>query len=281
MLKLHSVFRDLSRSFPYGALRTKNPGAWVCDFYRCLYGIVGYADAERHSIPEPFTAVILADKLCGRSSASVRQRGGLTMRGFGFKRRDTWPSDMVITVDEHVQNLKMLLFVRQTWSLALDLNIPELSPVPETGHSQIPESPSRAVWEMLWKREWDRAWAWYDIRSDREAAPTQDEMRDFSRPGQDLNPLMPPFWTAEHGEDGLDWAAFETWDRKTTPIPPINVEFDHIPTLVSAWQAGLTNVIVLPYRGFFAHRLNASHLVVSAETRHNPESYDRALSGWI
>lgn len=202
------------------------------------------------------------------------------MRGFGLKRRVAWPKDMVITVDEHVQNLKMLLFVRQAWSLAPDLDIPELNPAPETGNSRIPESLSRDVWEMLWKREWDRAWAWYNIRSAREVPLTQDEMRNISGPGQDLNPLMPPFWTVEHGEDGLDWAAFEAWDQQTTPIPPINVEFEHVPALVSAWQGGLTDVIVLPYRGFFAHRLNSGHMVVSTETRRSPELYDRALSIW-
>lgn len=131
---------------------------------------------------------------------------------------------------------------------------------------------------MLWKREWDRAWAWYDICGPRESALAQDEMRNISHPGQDLNSLMPPPWTVEHGEDGIDWAAFEAWDRQTTPIPPINVEFGHVLALVSAWHDGLTNVIVLPYRGFFAHRLNSSHLVVSFETRRSPELYDRALN---
>ncbi|MBP2374940.1 hypothetical protein [Paeniglutamicibacter psychrophenolicus] len=185
---------------------------------------------------------------------------------------------MAIAVDDHVQNLKMLLFVRQSWSLAQDLDIPDLSPVPVTGNSRIPESSSRDAWDLMWKREWDRAWAWYDIRSERKAPLTQGEMQSFARPGQDLNPLMPPFWTVEYGEEGIDWDAFDAWDRQTTPIPPINVEFDHVSALVSAWHGGLTNVIVLPYRGFFAHRLSSSHLVVSAETRRSPELYDRALS---
>lgn len=200
------------------------------------------------------------------------------MRGFGLKRRAAWPRDMIISVDEHAQNLKMLLFVRHAWSLAQDLDIPELSPSPTTGNSRNPESSSRDTWEMLWKREWDRAWAWYDIRSDRGATPTQDEMRIYSRPGQGLNPQMPPFWTFEYGEEGIDWAAFEAWDRQISPLPPTTVEFDHVPALVSAWHGGLTDIIVLPYRGFFAHRLNSSHLVVSAETRHSPELYDSALS---
>jgi hypothetical protein len=44
-----------------------------------------------------------------------------------------------------------------------------------------------------------------------------------------------------------------------------------------AWRDGLTTIIVLPCRGYFGQRLNASHPVVSAETRNNPELYGRAL----
>lgn len=203
------------------------------------------------------------------------------MWGFGLKRRDAWARGMVITVDDHVQNLKLLLFVRQAWSLTQDLKIPELNPAPETGNSRIPESASRDVWEERWKQEWDRSWAWYDIRAAQETPLTQEEVRNISRPGQDLHRLVPPFWNVEHGEDGIDWTAFEAWDRQTTPIPPINAELESVPALVSAWQGGLATVIVLPYRGFFAHRLNSSHLVVSAETRNSPELYDKALSTWV
>jgi hypothetical protein len=200
------------------------------------------------------------------------------MWGMGLKRRVAWPREMRITIEDHVQHLKMLLFIRQAWMIAQDVAIPELSPAPDIGTSHIPEPPSREVWEDRWKREWDCSWAWYDTRKIQDAAISQDEMRDISRPGQGLHPIVPPFWTVEYGTDGFDLTAFNTWDRMTLPTFPSRAERDSTAALVAAWRDGLTTIIVLPYSGYFAKRLNHNHLVVSAETRQSPELYSRALS---
>jgi hypothetical protein len=48
-----------------------------------------------------------------------------------------------------------------------------------------------------------RSWAWFNIRAVPDAPFAQEEMREISRPGQDLHPLVPPFWPVEYGEDGL------------------------------------------------------------------------------
>jgi hypothetical protein len=101
------------------------------------------------------------------------------MWGMGLKRRVAWPREMRITIEDHVQHLKMLLFIRQAWMIAQDVAIPELSPAPDIGTSHISEPPSREVWEDRWKREWDRSWAWYDTRKIQDAAISQDEMRDI------------------------------------------------------------------------------------------------------
>jgi hypothetical protein len=197
--------------------------------------------------------------------------------GIGFKRRAAWPKDMTITIDDHAQNLKMLLFIRQAWLVAQDVNIPQLSPVPATGTSRIPESASREVWDQRWRQQWARSWAWFNVSKVQDAPISQDEMRDISRPGQNLHPIVPPFWPVEYGEDGLDLAAFNTWDMQTIPTFPSRSERDSLPALIDAWQDGLTTILVLPYRGYFAQRLNGSHLVVSAETRNDPELYTKTL----
>jgi hypothetical protein len=184
---------------------------------------------------------------------------------------------MTITIDDHAQNLKMLLFIRQAWLVAQDVDIPELSPVPATGHSRIPESASREVWDERWRQQWARSWAWFDVSKVQDAPIPQDEMRDISRPGQDLHPLVPPFWPVEYGEEGFDLEAFNAWDAQTLPTFPPRSERDSLPALIDAWKDGLTTIIVLPYRGYFAKRLSGSHLVVSAETRKDPELYTKAL----
>ncbi len=200
------------------------------------------------------------------------------MRGMRLKPLTAWPRDMRIATDGHAQHLKMLLFIRQAWMIAQDVAIPELSPTPDVGTSHLPELPSRDVWENRWRREWNRSWAWYDMNEDQDIAMTQDEMRDISRAGLVLHPIVPPFWTVEYGTDGLDLTAFATWERTTLPLLFPRTKRATIPALVAAWRDGLTTIIVLPYNGYFAQRHNTSHLVISAQTRNSPELYRRALS---
>lgn len=106
------------------------------------------------------------------------------MWGMGLNRRVAWPQGMRIIIEDHVQNIKMLLFIRQAWSMAQDMDIPGLSPAPDIGNSRIPDESGREVWEQRWKREWDRSWAWFDSRKIQDSPIPQDEMRDISRPGR-------------------------------------------------------------------------------------------------
>ncbi len=199
------------------------------------------------------------------------------MWGMGLRWRAVWPKEMTIRIDDHAQNLKMLLFIRQAWMIAQDIEIPELSPVPATGASKIPASASREVWDERWKQQWDRSWDWFNVSTVQNEPISQEEMQKLSSPGQELHPIVPPFWPVEYGEDGVDLVAFNTWDKQTTPNFPSRSEQDSLPALVKAWQDGLTTIIVLPYLGYFAQRLNGSHLVISAETRNDPKLYTEAL----
>lgn len=129
------------------------------------------------------------------------------------------------------------------------MEIPELSLVPVIGNSRMPDVLSPEVCALLWKRERDGAWYWYDIRSDRDTALAQKEMQNLSCTGQKRNPLVPSFWRLKYGDDGINWTSFDDWDRQATPMHPAFVELEHIPALVSARQGGLTRIIILPYWG--------------------------------
>lgn len=61
------------------------------------------------------------------------------------------------------------------------------------------------------------------------------------------------------------------------PWPHDDAERRSLRELIPAWKSGMDTVIVLPYEGYFAHRLSRRHLVVSAATRNSPEHYSRAL----
>lgn len=202
--------------------------------------------------------------------------------------RNPWPHNMVIRVEDHPLALNLLLFIRRTWSIAADADIPDLSPAPAPGTSNAPDSVSLTEWETCWRTAWDRAWNWYKIADPHRESPTPENMRRMQatmrqvlQPGQPLHPLIPPLWTSEYDWEGIDQEAFNTWDGSLTPKIPTDAERQNLLSLIPAWESGMDTVIVLPYAGYFAQRFSRRHLAVSAPTRNDPESYSRALQvGW-
>lgn len=196
------------------------------------------------------------------------------MLGTGSKRLKKSPPDMQISIENHAQPVKLLLFVRYAWSLAEELNLPELSPVPDAGSSAMPDTESRQTWEDRWAEEWRRMWEWYDSRESQQRPMSQEEMISVSRPGQPLHPVVPPFWITEYGAAGIDRDAFMKWDRVTTAIAPN--PYPEL-ALVNAWNSGVKAITVLPYSGYFAERRNSTHLVVSEDTMKDPNLFLAAL----
>ncbi|MGZ3386697.1 MAG: hypothetical protein ACXVB5_17500 [Isosphaeraceae bacterium] len=198
------------------------------------------------------------------------------MRWSKPRPENPWPQDMAIRVNDLPHNLILLLFVRQAWSIAPDMDIPPLSPEPDCGQSSLPKSADVATWDHRWRTAWHQAWSWYEIE-DPTHHPTPAEMREFSDSSQELNPFIPPFWTQQYGSEGLDQAAYQAWEQRLMPKFPQDAEPRSLQELIPAWKSGMDTIIVLPYKGYFAQRLTRRHLVVSAETRNNPEQYSRAL----
>ncbi|GAB3034821.1 hypothetical protein GCM10027052_10860 [Parafrigoribacterium mesophilum] len=192
-----------------------------------------------------------------------------------------WPHDMVISIDENPNNICQLLFIRSAWGIASDVEIPMLDPMPDAGTSGMPSSASELEWSTRWKREWFRAWQWYSISDSRQRV-TSELLRRLSTPGQPLNPAFPPFWQGEYGDDGLDSSARDQWQRASRPEMLVALESTPervcLDALIAAWNTGLETVVTLPYAGYFAQRISAKHLVVSATTRARPESYNQALA---
>ena len=54
-----------------------------------------------------------------------------------------------------------------------------------------------------------------------------------------------------------------------------------LPTLISAWRAGLTKIVTIPCSGEFTRRVSKNALLVTAGTREDSDSYRRALSTFI
>jgi hypothetical protein len=108
-----------------------------------------------------------------------------------------WPHDMMIRVNDGPNHLALLLFVRQAWSLANDMGIPQLEPEPDFGDSQLPAPAHAAIWDKRWKKAWNQASSWYEIEEPTHH-PTPAELRESQDPSQGLNPFVPPFWTQQY-----------------------------------------------------------------------------------
>jgi hypothetical protein len=190
--------------------------------------------------------------------------------------QNPWPHDMVIRINDTPHHLTLLLFVREAWSIAGDLDIPPLNPAPDRGNSRMPASADAATWGKRWKTAWDQAWSWYEIE-DPTHHPTSAEMKEAEDLSRGLSPFIPPFWTQRYEWEGLDRDAYQVWDQGLIPKFPHDGERRSLQALIPAWKSGIDTIIVLPYKGYFAQRLSQRHLVVSADVRNNPERYSRAL----
>lgn len=173
---------------------------------------------------------------------------------FGMREKRSLPSNFRVDMDEHAQPLKMLLFIRSAWSLEnWTAKLPALDPLPVRVNSALPASESPTVWAQRWNEQWQWIWDRYG-------------MKEY------------PFWTTEYGTTGFDVDAFQGWDRRTLPEPkPRRDSSTVITTMAAAWEKGLTNIIVLPYRGHYASWSKPGLLVISAHTRRTPKLLISAL----
>ncbi|BDO41630.1 hypothetical protein [Cellulomonas sp. NTE-D12] len=172
---------------------------------------------------------------------------------------------MVIRVDEAPTALLTLLFVRDAWGLAPDAALADLDPVPQRGASALPGTASRDEWSARWMTTWERTWVWYEAPG--AVGPT---------------PTFPPMWETQYGPDGIDRVALNAWKEAVRGPRPARLEDEPerrcLDALVPAWRAGIESILVVPYRGYYAHRIGSHQLVVSKTTREDPELYARALT---
>lgn len=139
---------------------------------------------------------------------------------FGIGRQKL-PADFHVIIDDHAAPVKLLLFVRHAWSLEEGSEpLPPLAPVPGIGSSALPAAVSREIWLQRWNHEWRRMRDWYALRDGQPRDLSQADMQRLSRPGQELDSQLPPFWSTEHGTEGLDMDAFQTWDSLTLNFWP-------------------------------------------------------------
>ena len=183
---------------------------------------------------------------------------------------------MQVNVEECWPPLIYLLFVRSAWRLEIDA-VPRLDSEPEPGSSHRPENLDVDAAIRRWLSEWRRAWTHFDVAIVTVSAPDDTTRHLLDTLTDDELWQATSTWPSDFWDSGIDRGACERW-RSSMAAPLGDLPENRVvPALVEAWRAGLRTIIQLPYIGYFAHRINREHLVVSPTTRGDPDLYSRAL----
>lgn len=199
------------------------------------------------------------------------------MRSVHERVGEPWPHEMVIDVDRP-NHVLTLLFVRETWGINSNVDLPELAVRPDPEGSAMPGAPSPSMWAARWDHAWREAWEWYDPRATGTVVPAITSPRRSS--GVSSNPALPPMWETEYGSAGINRETLWQWTVSLQDLPATlgdTPERRNLPDLIAAWRDGINSVIVLPFATGFAQRITTRHFVVSSTTRDDSALYGRAL----
>lgn len=197
-----------------------------------------------------------------------------------------WPRDMVLTIENHAHTLFDLLWVREAWALdPVGEDLPPLlvdTPDPEPDGSGV----DRARWSAAWPELWRACLAHAASERDPRAI---ERLHDPSIPQAERRALLEqvtgPSWRDEFGDTAFT-ERYRAWtsarfDEITAPAAlHRSPERESLEQLVPAWRAGLTTIVEIPCRGTFTRRVGPHGLVVTAETRSDPDGYAAALSSF-
>jgi hypothetical protein len=99
-----------------------------------------------------------------------------------------------------------------------------------------------------------------------------------------LNELYGPSWRDEFSDEALteEYAAlaaarFEAQSRRQHRSLDEEPERASLGALITAWRAGLSKIVTIPCEGPQTRIIGAHALLVTEETRNNPQTYGAAL----
>ncbi|WP_349899251.1 hypothetical protein [Parafrigoribacterium soli] len=199
-----------------------------------------------------------------------------------------WPHDMTITIEESSQPLLELLWVREAWGLhPVGDDLPPLladqyvSAQPEVG---IVEEFAR--WQYVWSDLWEACVKHASLIPDPSAFERLRETADGSvERAQGLKRMYGRSWRDTFGDAALTdryraWtlANFEAHARLRPKDYEEAPERVSLAALIPAWEAGLSKIVVIPCRGSHTRIIGEHSLLVTAETRNDPQRYSEALA---
>lgn len=209
------------------------------------------------------------------------------MRSLRPEPGNPWPHDMVLTVQDHPQQVLEMLWLREAYGLQPggDDLPPLLVETPEPVTEGL-DGETLAAWERAWARLWPAVIA----HAGREVDPRQFERLQEVPGGSPeraaiLQEMFGPSWTDEQGRGAFEDPSYGEWERKGMAAsrasrPPAlsdTPERRDLDALIAAWRAGLTKVVTIPCRGEYSRRLGPNALLVTDATRADSARYRTAL----
>lgn len=189
-------------------------------------------------------------------------------------RRKPETLEQPIWLENHAQDILILLYLQNSWSLETKTQVPELDPAPNTGHSRLPSTATQDVWVARWEERWSAVWSRFDS--------TEESQPETGRSSPDPNDQNQTSWFTVYGTDGIDVESFQQWEAevltKNGAINPRNsMPISLLPLLNEASMRGITRIIELPYRGHFSQRLSNSCLAISTLTLRDKNDFKGAI----
>lgn len=177
-----------------------------------------------------------------------------------------WPADMTVSVKWDDELLALLYSAE---ALGVPLRAP-LLPAPGPRPSAPAHEPG-VSWAARWEVHWREALR-FALNLGRISASVADGRAWVA-------PTVPARWLRQ-----LGWPEdqFVAW---TADLPKPSFEFGKAPeyvvgeALVSAWQAGLRTIILLPHSAIFGDRIESDAMFLTHGARADPELYAAVLGG--
>ena len=217
-------------------------------------------------------------------------RWNVAMRSLEPIPGNPWPHDMTITVEDRPSALLELLWLREAYDL--DPEGDDLPPL----LVRTPDPAEKSVDEAT-RREWAGTWArlWRDVaaHAGRELdVQLLQQLHGTALGGAErkalLSELIGPNWGDEVGRDALEDPSHRRWEERN--MEDFHASLPHtladsperrdLESLIPAWRAGLTKVVVIPCRGEHNRTLGPNALLVTEGTRADSDAYRPALASF-
>lgn len=195
------------------------------------------------------------------------------MRSAYEESDNVWPHDMEIRLQTVEPHILELLFVRHVWALPNEPALPPLDPAPVFNAEWVPVQ-SKQEMSDRWGRAWRDGWEW--SRLARQAVGSTAEDIQFSLG-------LPSRWPETEGWSQADRNGCEEWIAGLDLIQPGRETEENavLSSLISAWRRRLLFIVVMPYQGAYASKLDDRTLAVSRHTHSDAHLYSEALEGFV